>query len=249
MYKLIGDKIRFNGKFDVNELECIGSGANAIVYTINFDSKKYALKIFDIPGYWNSKEIGELMNISIESFIMPEKKFYLNHRFRGYLMKFCNGKSLNKEKLNITIGEFINSSKKLLSDTNRLSELNYVVENLSLDNLIYDNGFKVIDTDLFEYQPNNKKIKEFNKKEMTILLLTAFINGIGLDHAFNRYPKLNNLKNNCINNGLSFITFVKIICELVYDKNKYNDITLSDLGIKLKEELGIEEKNYRNISF
>lgn len=253
MYKLKDKKIIFKGKFNPETLNYIGSGANAKVYNIMIDDEPYALKIYDMPREWNKKELEQLIDINIDSFIVPMRLFYANHKFKGYIMKFCKGENLKSKELDITIKEFIDSSKKLIYNTNRLSELGYLLDDISLNNLMYDKDFKVIDTDFFEQylnvQKDNNTIKKLNNKKIIIVLVNCFIKNIELEREFNKDTKLDNLRTNCINNNISFITFVKTLCELVYKKNEYNNITLSELGSKLKEYLNIEISSYRNISF
>ena len=255
MYKLKDKKLIFRGKFDPKVLNYIGSGANAKVYNVKVDNENYALKIFDMPKIWSSRDLKQMTNINVESFITPEKLFYVNHKFKGYIMKLCKGKDLKNNKLDITIREFINSSKKLIYDTNRLSELGYLLDDVSLKNLIYDDGFKVLDTDLFEYcdDKNNSKdinsIKRQNKFEITMLLVDTFINSIGLVREFNKDIKLNNLKNGCIDGSISFVTFIETICKMVNKENDYLNITLSELGSKLKETFNIDIESDKNISF
>ena len=246
MYKLKDNKIIFSRKFKPEELESISSGANAKIYKINLDNKDYALKIFYDSKLFTSDELDQKSKINIKSFISPKKLFYLNHKLKGYTMKLCKGKSLNKQKLDITIKDFIKYATKLLNDTDRLSKLDYVVDDLSLDNLMLDNGFRVVDIDFFEPYSEEMKNKitdicKYNNLEMVKLLVNLFIKNTNLTYEFVINDKLRILNSNCISGKISFFEFLDEVFFLTYGNNKFKNITIEKLGNDLKSKLNIKK--------
>lgn len=236
MYKLVDKKILFSDKFNFCDLECIGFGANAKVYKIELEGKYYALKIFNEPKYWDLKKMKKKLDLNISSFVFPVRISYLNNKFNGYVMDFYNGCNLQKQELNISINEFIEYANKLFNDTDKLSELRYIIQDESISNTMFNDGFKIIDIDFYdnEFNPLLKDvddIKRFNRKAITRLLVNIFILKARIADLFEKNIELEQLRINCILGKLSLEKFINIVCNMIFNIEKIDvsSLTLSKI--------------------
>ena len=146
MYKLTDKKIIFSLSEEFKYLPLINFTGKSDVYKIRVNNEMCALKIFTAPYEGTIEDYEAKLDINIDSYITPIRLSYLNGRFNGYLMKFCDGKDLSLRKLNIPVTEFAESSIKLIDDTEKLSKAKYRIYDVFRSNVMYDGGFKMIDT-------------------------------------------------------------------------------------------------------
>lgn len=242
MFKVRNEKIIFNNNFNFDNLEYIGSGGNSKVYRLKIDDEYYALKIFDNPNYFSLKSFEQKLDLNIPSFISPIKLSYLNENFNGYLMKLCRGNNLQEQNLEISIDDFIKNADRLFYDTLMLSESKYLIQDLRKANVMFDNGFKIIDIDFYEYCPgwflndlikDKESIIKYNRKCVTQMLIDVFVLNAKINKLFEQENELNALKNNCIMGKISLKDFLNILCGWVYCNEKYRDMQIQDIGKRL----------------
>lgn len=242
MFKLDDEKIIFNSNFNFENLECIGCGGNSTVYKLKVCDEYYSLKIFDNPNYWSLKDFKKKLELNIPSFISPIKISYLNNKFNGYLMKLCKGSNLKERSLEVSIQDFIRSSDKLFCDTLMLSESKYLMQDIKKSNVMFDNGFKVIDMDFYIYCDGwflNDLIKDkssiikYNQKCVTQMLIDVFVWNSGIKKLFEQSNELEKLKNDCIIGKISLNYFLSILCGLVCCDEEYQNIKIQDIGKRL----------------
>lgn len=242
MFKLEDKKIIFNSNFNFDDLEYLNCGCNAVVYKLKVGNNDYALKIFYNTNHWKLEKFEKKLDLNISSFISPIKISYLDNKFNGYLMKLCRGNNLLEQNLDISIGDFIINSDKLFYDTAILSDAKYLMQDINKKNVMYDNGFKIIDIDFYEYCPdyffNNlikdkKAIKKYNKKNVTQMLIDIFIWNAKINYLFEQDNELEQLKNDCIMGKISLNDFFYILCTLVCCDEEYKNISIQDVGKKL----------------
>ena len=82
-----------------------------------------------------------------------QENLIVKDKFKGYLMKYCKGKDLQrKPRLDISVSEFASSTVKLFEDTKKLTDLKYVIYDTFISNVMYDEGFRMIDMDAYTYE-------------------------------------------------------------------------------------------------
>lgn len=183
MYKVEDKKIIFDDNKLFPHLPSLGYGSQGDVYKFRLDKDFYALKVFNGLNIEVLENYEQKLNINIDSYVSPIKLLYVKDKFKGYLMKYCKGKDLQrKPKLNITVGEFAESSVKLFEDTKKLTDLKYVIYDTFISNVMYDEGFKMIDIDNYPFEPGKSfnEIDELNRLRLNKMLVTIFINTTGL---------------------------------------------------------------------
>lgn len=242
MFKSEDKKINFNSNFNFETLEYINCGGNSTVYKIKVGEEYYALKIFNSLDHWKVEKFERKLDLSIPSFISPIKISYLNNKFNGYLMKLCRGDNLLEQNLDISIGDFIRSSDKLFYDTILLSESKYLIQDISKANVMFDNGFKVIDMDFYAYCPeyvfndlinNINEIRRYNKKSVTQMLIDVFVWNAEIKNLFEQENELEQLKNDCIIGKISLNQFLSVLCGLVCCNEEYESIKIEEVGKRL----------------
>ena len=212
MYKLYNDKIVFSNEKFLKQLKYINSGSHADVYKIKINGKNYALKIFNDECSESSKNFKNKISINIDSFITPLKLLYINKEFSGYLMKYCDGKDLSQIKLNISLNDFYNSYSKLALDVKKLSEFKLVMCDVFEGNIIYNNGFKFIDTDCYIYDEDVeiKYIYDINTRILDYVIMNIFLKG--LDVNINVYKYIKDTVDGVRNSTITFDYAFNEIC-------------------------------------
>lgn len=217
MYTIKDNKIYFDKDFKIDDLEFLGKGANAEVYKVKIEDKWYALKIFSEKEYWRESSIENKTEINLDSFISPLKLVYINGEFSGYIMKLCKSKNLIEENLEFSIDDIIMHSIKLYEDTEKLSEMRFIIQDEGAKNTILENGFKILDIDHF-YKPNSDgyfkdidTIKKFNRETITRLLIKIYFNGKNMPELYYVDDKLKEKRDACLEGEISLEEFLKNI--------------------------------------
>lgn len=239
MYKLADKKIMFYGDINFNLLPYLGWGSRSDVYKINIENNAYALKIFN--GFCKEEldRYEEKLDIDIESYISPIKISYINGKFNGYVMKLCRGENLFDKKLNINISNFYKSAMKLYKDTYALSKLGYKIFDLYPANIMYDNGFKIIDMD--DYKKNDTysfdTLLKLNTIEINNILFEIFAKATDTESLFVKNQDLCKVRNDFILGKISFDEFFSIMLNIMNNREVYK---LSKMGKVLKMKFGIQ---------
>ena len=145
-------------------------------------------------------------------------------------MKFCEGRNLACRRLDLSIEEFAKSTIKLMEDTEKLSELKFQLYDSYITNGMYDNGFKMIDTDDYYYLPNESltQIQDENRKRLNLFLKDVFVKNTGLykisDH------KLKNVIEKCDKGEILFDEVFNIFCSKAYNITDTELENISDIG-------------------
>ena len=221
MYTIKGNKIYFDKDFKVEDLEFLGSGANAKVYKIKIEDKWYALKIFSEYELWHDSWLEDKLDLNLESFIEPLKLVYINDIFCGYIMEYCKTKTILEEKPKLSIDEIVLHSLKLYEDTDKLSERQIIIQDEGVKNTVFENGFKLIDLDhyykcpLKGYFKDLDVIKDFNRQTITRLLINVYFHSVGLEGICYEDDKLKEKRDECLEGKMSLEDFLKkIACKI-----------------------------------
>ena len=237
-YSIEDGVIIFKDKnFCERTLPQIGQGSKSDVYKFRVDGKFYALKIFNSLYNPDIENFRRKMKIDIPSYVQPLMLSYLRDTFNGYLMQLCDGKDLERRKLDITLSEFEQSFIKLISDTDKLTELGYTIYDTFISNIMYDNGFKMIDIDDYPFGEQDRK--DLNHIRLNRTLLDIFSKNARLGLLFLDVVELTKLKSLCESGNITFQEFYEIILSKIL-----NDV---DPDITKLPELGkVLSKKYRN---
>ena len=240
MYVLEDKKIIFDSNELFAHLPRLGFGGNSDVYKFRIGKEIYALKVFNGLREENIENYERKLKLDIESYISPKKLLYVKDKFSGYIMKYCKGGDLQKrKKLNITIDEFVKSSTKLFYDTNLLSNLNYVIFDTYITNVMYDDGFKMIDLDDYRYEKNVNidEIKKINNKRLNNMLVTIFINTTNLAALSYTDIEFTKIINRCNDGSITFEELFNDLCMKAYKISDKELINVEEIGKVLTKKL------------
>lgn len=250
IYKICDKTIKFYGNIDfdtTHKLPILGFGSKSTVYKLRIGSKFYAIKIFNGERKEILENYESKAKIHIDSYISPLRIAYLNDKFAGYLMECCNGKNLAERKLNISVEEFARSSIKLFNDTRDLSLQKYQIFDTYLTNIMYDNGFKMIDMDDY-YEKKDKSVEqiiEINENRLNQILSDVFVKNTGLASYMFDNIELQKLINDCKNGKIPFEELFNQVCTMVCKNLGEKIDTVSDIGRVLKKS---KVMNFSNIN-
>ena len=239
MYKVEEKKILFYGANDFSELPYIDSGSHGDVYKIRIKDKDFALKIFNGLFEEDEKKYEEKLGINISSYISPLKITYLNDKFNGYLMKLCRSDNLYNKPLNLGKDSLKKHAQKLIFDTEKLSLLKYLISDTYVTNIMFDNGFKMIDMDSYERKPNwsFNKIKDSNEKIVIDLLLDVFIYCTSTESIFIKNKALNTLKDDCLSRKILFEEFIDKVFDIASNISDKKIEKMHEAGLVLRKHL------------
>lgn len=238
MYKIEDKKIIFEDNKIFSYLPLLGFGSHADVYKLRIDNTIYAVKVFNGLYKEELKNYEQKLNINIDSYVSPIKLLYVNDKFKGYIMRFCNGKDLQRKPiLPISIGEFAQSVTKLFDDTKKLTELRYNIYDSYISNVMYDGGFKMIDMDSYPYEPNMSysEIGELNNIRLNQMLCDIFINSTGLAGLFFSNVDLKKILVDCTSGKILFEDLFNQICMMAYNSINEEIPNVKDIGKVLRK--------------
>jgi hypothetical protein len=240
MYNIEGKKIIFEDNKLFSMLPSLGYGSQGDVYKFRLDKEFYALKVFNGLNIEYLENYEQKLNINIDSYVSPIKLLYVKDKFKGYLMKYCKGKDLQmRPKLDITVSEFASSTVKLFEDTKKLTDLKYVIYDTFISNVMYDEGFKMIDIDNYPYELNKSlsEIDELNRLRLNKMLVTIFINTTGLASLAYTDVEFTKLLDKCTSGNIGFEELFNDLCMKAYN--------VADKEIEKVEDIGKVLKNIR----
>lgn len=242
MYKLEDKKIIFDKDFNFKKvLPLIGYGSHSDVYKIKIGNEVFALKVFNGLRVEHLKNYKAKLNINIESYISPIRILYIDNKFKGYLMKFCKGKDLEKRKLDMPVEEFALSSTKLINDTKKLTILKYNIYDTFISNVMYDEGFKMIDMDDYPYESSKtlREINDINSIRLNQLLVNVFLNSTGLAGMFFQNVEMTKLMSKCTSGKITFEELFNTVCTMAYNVTDEEINKVSEIGKVLKKSKNI----------
>lgn len=236
-YELDDEKIMFYGHIEFDSLlPLLGIGSTSAVYKIRIGNKFWALKVFNGLRHESLENYQNKSKLDIKSYISPIRIMYLNGKFNGYLMNFCSGKDLEKRKLNISIDEFSKKSDEIFDDTHKLSLKRYNIYDSYISNVMYDDGFKMVDMDDYPYNSEDsiEQIEEMNKQRLNQMLVDVLIKNAGIANMIFSNVELQKLINSCKSGKISFKELYDKICLLAYNNSKQEISEISEIGKALK---------------
>ena len=230
MYKMDKEKIVFDDNKLFAILPAVDFGSTCDVYKVRVGNEIYAMKLFNGLQRVTEQGCKDLQKLNIDSYISPIKLIYINDRFKGYAMKFCKGSCLAKRILDLPITEFATSTVKLLEDTEKLSEEKFRIFDGFLTNGMYDSGFKIIDTDDYDYLPNTElsEIQIKNRKRINKFLKDVFVKNTKLYNI--PEEKIKKAIEKCETGEILFDEVFNIICSTAYNVTDTEITNLSDIG-------------------
>lgn len=240
MYIVEDKKIIFDDNKLFPHLPSLGYGSQGDVYKFRLDKDFYALKVFNGLNIEELENYEQKLNINIDSYVSPIKLLYVKDKFKGYLMKYCKGKNLQiKPKLGISVSEFASSTVKLFEDTKKLTDLKYVIYDTFISNVMYDEGFKMIDIDNYPFEPGKSigEIDELNRLRLNKMLVTIFINTTGLATLAYTDVEFTKLLDKCTSGNIGFEELFNELCMKAYN--------IADTEIEKVEDIGKVLKNMR----
>lgn len=237
MYKIEDKKIILSDDSLFKIIKPIEFGSHSDIYKARIGVEMYAIKKYNWQFEENLENVEKKLSLNVYSYITPLKILYIRNKFEGYVMKPCKGKDLEKRKLDISIEEFAESSVKLFEDTNALSDLYYYTYDTYMSNVMYDNGFKMVDTDEYIYMPNKTKeeLRILNKKHINKLLSEIFIKNSGLSKLFFSNVNFQKLIKKCREGEISFEELFNTICMKAYSLSNKPLENVSEIGKVLKK--------------
>ena len=242
VYKLEKDKIIFESAELFPHLPCIGFGGHSDVYKFRIGNEIFALKIYK----WNYQEslekIEEKLSINIDSYISPLRILYVKDKFSGYMMKYCRNHDLEKRRhLDISINEFAKSTAKLIDDTKSLSKLKFLIYDTFISNVMYDEGFKMIDMDDYPYckDSDSESIEKENLSRLSKMLVNIFVNSTDLATLFFENVEFTKLMSMCNSDKITFEEFFNIICMKAFEIEGNELVDVKDIGKVLKKHKNI----------
>lgn len=230
MYKIDNEKIMFDDGKLFKILLPVDFGSTCNIYKVKIGADIYAIKLFNGLQRVTLEECENLQKLNIDSYVSPIKLIYINDRFKGYAMRFCEGSNLGVRKLDLHINEFASSTVKLLEDTEKLSEEKFRIFDGYITNGMYDNGFKIVDVDDYDYLPNTSlsTIQCENRRRINLFLKDVFVKNTKL---FNiRDKKLKWVIEKCDEGEILFDEVFNIICSTAYNFTDKEITNLSDIG-------------------
>lgn len=236
MYKVFEKKIIVEDSELFNYLPLLGWGSQGDVYKIRIGKDFFALKVFNGLEQEDIENYEKKLDLNIDSYVSPIKILYINGRFKGYLMKFCEGNDLSIRKLDISINEFVESTVKLMEDTHKLSLQKYIIYDAFISNGMYDNGFKMIDIDRYPYVPNSsiEEVEAINNTRLNLFLNDVFERNSSISLVEDNY--IRNLIKKCEKGEILFEEVFNIICMMAYNKADCELTNISEVGKVLRKK-------------
>lgn len=232
MYKVIGNKVLFQNGEMFRILKPIGFGSHSDIYKARIGSEMYAIKKYNWIYKEDRENIERKIDINIDSYVTPVKLMYISGRFDGYLMSLCKDKDLEKRRLNISVEEFSSSTDKLIEDTKKLSLLGYNIYDTFISNVMYDNGFKMIDTDDYPYNPNMSfdEIEQINTKRLNQMLSEIFIKNANLGNLYFSNVDFKKYIKRCEDGQILFKEMFDLLCSIANNEANGELTSISEVG-------------------
>jgi len=231
-YKIVDDKVIFFNTTMFNLMNPIEYGSTSDIYKARIGNDICAIKKYNGLFKINQENIERKMEIKIDSYVTPVKLIYVSGKFDGYIMPFCKDKDLEKRNFNISVEEFSSSIDKLVSDTHKLSLLNYNIYDTFISNVMYDNGFKMIDTDDYPYVPNMSydEIDHINSMRLNHMLSDIFVKNANLGNLYFKSVEFKKFIKRCEDGEISFKEMFSTLCDIANNESNGELTKISEVG-------------------
>lgn len=232
MYKLVGNKVLFdnNDMFDI--LKPVAYGSHSDIFKVRIDKDMCAIKKYNWVYNEDKENIERKIAINIDSYITPKWLLYIRGKFDGYGMPFCKGKDLEKRKLDISIDEFGTSTDKLMDDTHKLSLLKFNIYDTFISNVMYDEGFRMVDTDDYPYVPNLSldEIEHLNNLRLNQMLTDIFLKNANLGNLYFDNVEFKKFIKKCEDGEFLFKEMFDLLCGIAQNEVNGELVKISEVG-------------------
>lgn len=231
-FRIEDEKILFTNNNLFKLLKPIADGSHSNIYKARLDKEMSAIKKYKWTFQENQESIERKLHINIYSYITPQKILYIKDKFEGYIMKFCNGGDLSKRKLDISIDEFSTSLDKLMEDTDKLSKIKHVIYDTYITNVMYDGGFRMIDTDDYFYYPNKSfdEISHENMERLNKMLVDIFIKNTNLGNLYFNNVEFLKFGESCKKGEFLFKEMFDLLCGIAQNEANGELVKVSEVG-------------------
>ena len=232
MYKIVGNKVLFQNNEIFELIRPVAYGSHSDIYKARIGNDMCALKKYNWVYNEDKENIERKIDINIDSYITPVKLLYVSGRFEGYIMPFCKGKDLEKRKLDISIDEFSSSTDKLMDDTHELSLLRYNIYDTFISNVMYDEGFKMVDTDDYPYVPNLSldEIEHLNNLRLNQMLTDIFLKNANLGNLYFQNVEFKKFIKKCEDGEFLFKEMFDLLCGIAQNELNGELVKVSEVG-------------------
>lgn len=232
IYKIEEQKIIFPNNDMFKLLKPIADGSTSDIYKARIDKDMCAIKKYKWTFEPNQESIERKLDIDIYSYITPQKILYIRDKFEGYIMKFCKGGDLSKRKLDISIDEFSTSLDKLMEDTDKLSEIKHMIFDTYITNVMYDEGFRMIDTDDYSYHPTMSfdEVSHENMERLNKMLVDIFIKNTNLGILYFSNVEFLKFGEKCKKGEFLFKEMFDLLCGIAQNEANGELVKISEVG-------------------
>lgn len=232
MYKIVGNKVLFpnNEMFEI--LKPVAYGSHSDIFKARIDKDMCAIKKYNWVYNEDKENIERKIDINIDSYVTPKWLLYVRGKFDGYGMPFCKGKDLEKRKLDISINEFGTSTDKLMDDTHKLSLLKFNIYDTFISNVMYDEGFKMVDTDDYPYVPNLSldEIEHLNNLRLNQMLTDIFLKNANLGNLYFNNVEFKKFIKKCEDGEFLFKEMFDLLCGIAQNEENGQLVKVSEVG-------------------
>ena len=232
MYRILGNKILLqnNEMFDI--LRTVAYGSHSDIYKVRIDKDMSAIKKYNWVYNEDKENIERKIDINIDSYVTPVKLLYVSGKFDGYIMPFCKGKDLEKRKLDISVDEFSSSTDKLMDDTHKLSLLKFNIYDTFISNVMYDEGFKMVDTDDYPYVPQLSldEIEHLNNLRLNQMLTDIFLKNANLGNLYFNNVEFKKFIKKCEDGEFLFKEMFNLLCGIAQNEANGELVKISEVG-------------------
>lgn len=232
MYRIIGNKVLFSDNELFELLRPVAYGSHSDIFKARIDKDMCAIKKYNWVYNEDKENIERKIDIKIDSYITPIKLLYVSGRFDGYIMPFCKGKDLEKRKLDISIDEFGTSTDKLMDDTHELSLLKFNIYDTFISNVMYDDGFKMVDTDDYPYVPKLSldEIDHLNNLRLNQMLTDIFLKNANLGNLYFQNVEFKKFIKKCEGGEFLFKEMFDLLCGIAQNETNGELVKVSEVG-------------------
>ena len=231
-YKVEEKRVLFptNEMFEL--LKPIAYGSTSDIFKVSLGNASCVIKKYNGLFKINQENIERKLDIDIPSYITPQKIVYVKNKFDGYVMPFCKGKDLEKRKLDISIAEFETSTDKLMTDTHKLSKLNYNIYDTFISNVMYDEGFKMVDTDDYPFVPTLSldEIEHLNNLRLNQMLTDIFLKNANLGNLYFNNVEFKKFIKKCEDGEFLFKEMFDLLCGIAQNETNGELVKVSEVG-------------------
>ena len=154
-----------------------GNGSFGECYIL--DNNTLYKKFYKLPGGdypFTEEHFSDLVGIENNSFVFPRKLETEDGYVTGYLMDYIHAKDLEALDFDYSITDFLYALDSLKDDIYKLSDEGIVVMDVNFGNILFDDKFHIIDTDLYCKDIKNYYGPDYNEDYIVNALHYSFTN-------------------------------------------------------------------------